>query len=68
MTIEFTDTEYRIEHGRAPKGYGRWGFGFEGYIFWATGTLTQAKKECRAEVRRVAPEGYSLPVMVNILP
>lgn len=68
MKIEFTDREYRFENGRAPKGYGRWGFEFEGYEFWATGTLTEAKKACRAEVKRLAPDDYSGYVSVNILP
>lgn len=68
MKIEFTDSEYRFENGHAPKGYGCWGFSFEGREFWATGTLTQAKKSCREEIRRVAPIGYGLPVTVNILP
>lgn len=68
MKIEFTDSEYRFENGHAPKGFGYWGFSFEGHEFWARGTLTQAKKECRAEVKRVAPHGYTLPVTVNILP
>ena len=68
MTIEFTDAEYRFEDGHAPKGYGFWGFEFEGHEFWAKGTLTEAKKACRAEVRRLAPAGYKGYVSVNILP
>ena len=68
MTITFTDREYRTEHDRAPRGYGCWAFSFEGHEFWATGTLTQAKKECREEIKRLAPEGYKHPVFVKILP
>lgn len=68
MKIEFTDSEYRFENGRAPKGYGMWEFSFEGYEFWAPGTLTEAKKACRAKVREVAPAGYVGSVIVNILP
>ena len=68
MKIEFTDTEYRIENGRAPKGYGYWGFGFEGREFWAYGTLTEAKKKCRECVRECAPVGYDGTVYVNVLP
>ena len=68
MTIEFTDREYRHESGHAPRGYGRWGFSFEGYEFWATGTLTEAKKACRAEIKRLAPKDYTNLVIVNILP
>ena len=68
MAIIFSSSEYQREHGKAPKGYGRWGFEFEGREFWATGTLTDAKKETVAEIRRVAPEGYTGTVYVNILP
>lgn len=67
MTIEFTDREYRFEHGRAPKGYGYWGFEYEGRQFWTTGTLTQAKAACRKEIRKQAPEGYAY-VVVTVLP
>lgn len=68
MGIEFTTSEYRFEHGKDPKGYGFWGFEFEGHEFWHSGTLTEAKKECRKEVKRLAPEGYEGYVFVNILP
>ena len=47
MKIEFTDSEYRFEHGKAPKGLGWWFFKFEGHEFETTGTLTEAKKKCR---------------------
>ena len=69
MKIEFTDSRYRFEAGHAPKGYGYWGFKFEGsYEFWHSGTLTEAKKACRKYVREVAPEGYTETVYVDILP
>ena len=68
MRIEFTDREYRTENGKAPKGYGYWGFEFEGREFWAKGTLGDAKKACREEIKKVAPEGYTEMVFVNILP
>lgn len=68
MKIEFTDREYWHEHMKAPKGYGHWGFQFEGHEFWATGTLGDAKKACKAEVHRIAPEGYTGIVYVNIMP
>ena len=69
MKINFSDNEYKCEHGRAPKGYGYWGFSFEGsYEFWATGTLTEAKKACRQYVKEVAPEGYAENVTVKVLP
>ncbi len=68
MTVTFLDNVYRYENGKAPKGYGRWGFSFEGYEFWATGTLSEAKKECRKEIKRLAPENYSGEVYVDIMP
>ena len=69
MKVEFTDSEYRFENGRAPKGYGYWGFAFEGsYEFWCYGTLTEAKKACRAYVKEVALDGYVGTVTVNVLP
>ena len=68
MTISFTDREYKIEHGKAPKGFGFWGFTFEGYEFWASGTLTEAKKACRNHIKELAPENYKGFVSVNILP
>lgn len=69
MKIEFTDSEYRFESGHAPKGYGYWGFEFEGgREFWAYGTLTEAKKACRAHIHGIAPKGYAGTVYVNILP
>ena len=68
MTIAFTDREFWREHGKAPKGRGCWGFSFEGYEFWACGTLAEAKKACRAEIKKLAPAGYEGYVSVNILP
>lgn len=68
MKYEFSDSEYRFENGHAPKGYGYWGFSFEGLEFWAYGTLTEAKKACKAEIRRVAPADYIGTVFINILP
>jgi hypothetical protein len=68
MRIEFTDREYRFENGHGPRGYGYWGFEFEGEEFWARGTLADAKKQCRQHIKEVAPEGYSETVTVNILP
>lgn len=68
MTIEFTTREYEFENGRAPKGYGYWGFEFEGYEFWHQGTLGEAKKACRKEIKRLAPKDYDGYVIVNVLP
>lgn len=69
MKIEFTDTEYRFVSGHAPKGWGYWGFTFAGGMtFWTTGTLTEAKKACKAYVKECAPADHVGTVMVKILP
>ena len=70
LHIEFTDREYWIEHGRAPKGRGCWMFSFEGLEYTARccQTLTEAKKEVREHIRKIAPEGYTGIVYVNIMP
>ena len=70
MKIEFTDSEYRFEHGHAPKGRGGWIFQFEGQEYWAKGcqTLTEAKKEVKEHIKKIAPEGYTETVYVNIMP
>lgn len=68
MKIEFSTWEYLKEHGKEPKGWGWWMFTFEGYLFEATGTLTEAKKKCREFVKAVAPKGYSETVTVNVEP
>lgn len=70
MKIEFTDSEYIYEHGHAPKGRGCWMFSFEGYEYTAPCclTLTEAKKHCKEEIKRLAPSDYVGTVYVNILP
>lgn len=68
MAIEFNDSEYRYEDGCAPKGYGYWGFAYEGYEFWTTGTYTEAKKACRKDVKEHAPKDYHGYVEVKVLP
>lgn len=70
MKIEFTDTQYRFEHGHAPKGRGRWIFQFEGQEYWAKGcqTLTEAKKEVKEYIKKIAPKDYIGTVYVNIAP
>ena len=68
MKIEFSDREYRFEHGKAPKGYGHWYFTFEGLGRWEVGTLTEAKKKVKEHIREIAPKGYAETVYVNIEP
>ena len=68
MRIEFNDSTYRFEHGKAPKGYGMWAFEFEGYMDWESGTLAEAKKKCKECIKKVAPKDYAGTVIVTILP
>lgn len=70
MRIEFTTSEYLKEHGKEPKGRGGWMFSFEGYEYTAQAgkTLTEAKKEVREYVKKIAPPGYTETVYVDVLP
>lgn len=69
LVIEFSTREYERSHGRMPRGVGMWGFRFGEHEFWSTpATLTEAKKQCRAEVKRVAGKDCYGIVMVRILP
>lgn len=69
MKIEFSDAEYRMEHGKAPKGYGAWYFEFEGQGRWEyNATLTEAKQKVRQYIRQIAPVDYHGTVYVNIAP
>ena len=69
MKIEFSNSQYIREYGKAPKGgYGYWGFECEGHEFWAYGTLTEAKKQVRKQIKEAAPEGYEGYVFAYILP
>ena len=68
MKIEFMTREYQYEHEKMPKGYGYWMFEFEGYQFEARGTLAEAKKACREEIKRLAPQDYVGTVFVNVAP
>ena len=77
MKIEFTDSQYVRSHGHSPRGRGRWAFqpttGYEAYDrqminepeFWATGTLTEAKRKARAHY---AEQDLAADVAIAILP
>lgn len=69
MKIEFTDSKFRAEYGRAPKGRGMWAFAFEGYEIMTPMSMTysEAKKFCKAEVKRLAPADYIGTVIVTVL-
>lgn len=68
MTIEFNTSRYEWSYGHKPKGYGVWGFSFEGYeVFAPSSTYGEAKKWCRAKVKELAPKGYIGTVEVKVL-
>ena len=68
MKIEFTDREYWHSHMKAPKGRGHWAFEFNGQILWVAGTLSEAKRACKEEIRKIVPADYTGTVWVKILP
>lgn len=57
MAIEFIDSEFVLSRGRSPRGRGHWGFAEDrkavdtSRIFWAQGTLTEAKAKVRAQLK-----------------
>jgi hypothetical protein len=48
--IEFSTTQYQFSHGKQPRGYGYWGFFFDGESEpqFYTGKFSDAKKTARA--------------------
>ena len=71
MTINFSDTEYRFSHGKAPKGRGWWLFqiGPDNDMskwFGAGWTLAEAKKAAKEEAKKRYPD--ELSVTIKILP
>ena len=69
MKIEFSNSQYIREYGKGPKGgYGYWGFECEGHELWAYGTLTEAKKKVREQIKALAPKDYKGYVVAYILP
>lgn len=51
MKVVFSDSEYRWTYGHAPKGRGYWAFLIGDDVFFANGTLTEAKVACVKYVR-----------------
>lgn len=49
--------EYKASHGKAPRGYGYWGFINEatGDVVWITGTVTDCVKQLPKGTWQVAP-------------
>jgi len=71
-TINFSDREYIISHGKKPSGRGMWLFQMSANDdcskwFGACGTLTEAKKAAKAEYIKRYPnaDGY---VYITVLP
>ena len=69
MKVEFSNYQYIREYGRNTRGnYGYWGFECEGHEFWAYGTLAEAKKEVRKQIKAMAPKDYDGIATAYILP
>lgn len=70
MKIEFSTYKYERDHigEKMPRGYGYWGFECEGHELWAYGTLTEAKKKVREQIKEIAPKDYKGVVTCYILP
>ncbi len=54
--MKFDTSEYVRSHGKEPRGYGYWAFQFKygpahirDQIYFRTGTLTQCRKQLKAE-------------------
>lgn len=65
MTITFNTTVYGWANGHAPRGFGNWGFEFEGTEFWFAGKYSEAKRACIKQIKAVTNDAY---VMVEVLP
>jgi len=53
MSVHFNTGPYYFSHGCAPRGYGMWGFYFDGGEPWfTTGSYAYAKKAATAEAKR----------------
>lgn len=70
MKIEFCDRDYRLSHGRAPRGRGGWAFSISGEgdaIYWApSGSLAESKAWMRAKVRALVAEAGASPAHVLV--
>lgn len=66
MDIIFQTRDYERTYGHKPRGHGWWYFTFEGLDFSATGTYSEAKRDCARHIREIAPHGYKDPVYVNV--
>jgi len=81
MKTVFRHNDYIRSHGRAPKGRGCWGFRITGYDgrggyttlasewFAANDTLAGAKRQAKAEARRMASDiGRVREMIIDVLP
>jgi len=62
LQLEFSTTAYEFNHGRKPKGFGRWAFTADGYASEILApysmTLGDAKKWLKQHLRDQKVEGY----------
>lgn len=64
MAIEFNNRAWETINGKAPRGFGYWGFQIESFgadirlnEVWHSGTFAEAKRECMKAIRRAVPAG-----------
>ena len=65
--IVFSTREFRTSHMTEPRGYGYWGFFFEGRgeAWFTSGTFAEAKRAAKEEARRRFNEGT---VVIEVAP
>jgi hypothetical protein len=78
VSVEFSDREFRLSHGRDPRGYGSWGFeilngsrSMRPEVAWFPASrFAEARRACIARVREAcAIFGISsVVVYVNVCP
>ena len=61
----FDNTKYWAAHGKPPKGYGFWCFWCKkGGEVWASGSLTEAKRQAETKLRMKGVD----PCVVYVMP
>lgn len=70
MRVQFRTEQFEFSHGRKPRGYGFWAFGwnYDGseHLIMHCGTLTEGKASVKRELMKQYPNESSM--IVQILP
>lgn len=67
LEIEFSTSRYEWAYGHAPRGYGDWGFRFDGLEFWANGKYGEAKRACIKHIKELVSDRQDAFVTVYVL-